>query len=174
LKHEFLEEKIGKLEGNSFFCATRLLDAIAFRYTPERSFITNHVIGNSAFRRLFQKEDKMAAVVGVRGRSPGHFAEKIAGHNRVCIRTADAARGLIRNAAGAHVADPAAEAFSAEPAGGLLGIQAGEAGVYAVPLRLDQCFQRRLVPDAIFRFYYFFCHQKKLIQNTKVKMQRAK
>ena len=100
----------------------------------------------------------MAAVIGVGSRSPGDLAEKIAGHNRIGICPADAARGLIRNPAGAHVADPAAEAFGAEPAGSLLGIQACEAGVYAVPLRLDQCLQRRLVPYAILRFFNFFGH----------------
>jgi hypothetical protein len=78
----------------------------------------------------------MAAMVGVGSRSPGHLAEEIAGHNRICICPTDAARGLIRNPAGAHVTDPAAETFGSEPAGSLLGIQAGEAGIDAFPLRL--------------------------------------
>ena len=44
---------------------------------------------------------------------------------------------------------PAAEAFGYEAAGTLLGIQAGEAGVYTIPLRLDQRLQRRLIPYAV-------------------------
>ena len=123
------------------FVLSRFLYAIALRYAAERFFVPDYVIGNASFRCLFQQEDKMAAVIGVGSRSAGDLAEEIAGHNRIGIGPADAARGLIRNPAGAHVADPAAEAFGSEPAGILLGIQAREAGIYAVPLRLDQCLQ---------------------------------
>jgi hypothetical protein len=83
----------------------------------------------------------MAAVIGVGRRSAGYFTEKIAGHNRIGIGPADAAGSLIRNPARPHVTDPAADSFGSEPAGSWLGIQAGEAGVDTVPLRLDQRFQ---------------------------------
>jgi hypothetical protein len=159
LKHELFQEKVCELQGNCCFCATLFLYAIAFRYAAECFFVPDHVISNSAFCCLFQKEDEMTAVIGVGSRSPGDLAEKIACHNRIRIGPADAAGSLIRNPAWPHVTDPAAEAFGSEAAGTLLGIQTGEAGIDAIPLRLDQCFQRRLVPYTILRFYYFFGHQ---------------
>jgi hypothetical protein len=70
------------------------------------------------------------------GRAPGNLAQEIAGHDRVGICPAYAARGLFCNPAGAHVTDPATETFGPEPAGSLLGIQPGKAGVYAFPLCL--------------------------------------
>jgi hypothetical protein len=78
----------------------------------------------------------MAAVIGMGGRAPGNLAQEIAGHNRVGICPAYAARGIFRNPAGAHVTDPAAKALGTKPAWISLAIQPGKAGVYAFPLCL--------------------------------------
>lgn len=111
LKHEFFQEKVGKLQGDRFFCASFFLYTVAPRYASECLFILDHVVTDSAFRYLFQQEDQVAAVIGMGCRTSGYFAQEVPGDDRVGIGPADTARGLHRDPAGPHVADPAAKSF---------------------------------------------------------------
>jgi hypothetical protein len=97
----------------------------------------------------------VAAVIGMSSSTSGHFPEKVPRDNRVGIGAADAPRGFFCDPAWTHITYAAAKTGFAECTGTALCIHAGETGLYAFALGLDQGFDGCLIPKAILRFCFF-------------------
>ncbi len=82
----------------------------------------------------------MPAVIGVSGRSTGHFAKIVTGDNSVGVRAADAAWSLGSDAAWSHVTNTTADAVFAEGALGRLKVHSREAGIGTLGLGLAKNF----------------------------------
>ena len=88
----------------------------------------------------------MPAMVRVRRCAAGDLAQEVAGDDGVGVRSADAPRRLGRDAAGAHVADAAADAVVPNPHCAPLRVQPVADRDLMVRVGLRQDFERGLVP----------------------------
>lgn len=151
---QVLEQDVGELARELAGRLPFRLEAECLRYRAELLLAEDWQLEAPLCDEL-HREQELAGMCAVLGDACGRTAQQVAGHDDIGIRTADAARTLLRDLARPHIAVLAADAGEAERTLRLLLVEAIEDCLVAeLPEVLDHLAHSRvrcLLEDILFR-----------------------